>query len=70
MNQAWGAAIAAALMPIVGILWEKGCFQLEKAAFLYLPDGWLKSFLIADWSSCKTPKTLEELKEQRERDQQ
>jgi hypothetical protein len=57
--------IAAALVPIGMLLYVKFWSSLEEMAFKHLPNGRLRTLLITDWSTGKTPETLEELREQR-----
>lgn len=57
--------IAAALVPIAGMLFHRFIGWLELMAFKHLPDGKLRSALITGWTGT-TPKTPEELRAQRE----
>lgn len=58
--------LSAALLPIAGMLFIKFIDWLEYLAFTYLPEGKLRSWLITGWTGT-TPKTLEELRAQRDR---
>lgn len=57
--------LAAAAMPLFGLLMKKFIGWLEALAFKHLPEGKLRSALITGWSGT-TPKTLEELRGQRD----
>lgn len=65
-NETLALVLSAALLPLAGWLFIKFTDWLEYLAFTHLPPGKLRSMLITGWTGT-TPKTLEELRAQRDR---